>query len=438
MNLLLAGGIFCIDAYDLFVINLVLKLMGEYYPQSTFQTSLISSLTLAGAIFGQILFGILGDLIGRFKSFMITVIMVIVSTLASAFVFDSSLVSIYTWLAVYRFILGVGIGGEYPLSATISSESSSPVNRGQRIALVFSMQGAGVLISSLIVYLSLLATVPNWLIWRYSLGITSIPALIIFYFRYRTFSSQSDTDVYQKIVADRQMTQKKKLSTMFELNRSSIYYLIGTAGSWLIFDIAFYANSLFNATLTEAMGLGNSLMDQSKNAVYLALMALPGYLVAVLTINLIRRKILQWMGFLMIAVLYTVMGIWLSWFKDHRLLLIITYGLTFFFSNFGPNMSTFIIPAEAPVFPTLVRSTSHGISAAMGKIGAVIGVAALKPLVDSLGLSVVLIICGGLSLLGLIWTLIFVPSYTQTDVCNRDLEEIGDQKILLKPSINNA
>lgn len=46
------------------------------------------------------------------------------------------------------------------------------------------------------------------------------------------------------------------------------------------------------------------------------------------------------------------------------------YCLANFFQNFGPNVTTFVIPGE--VFPTRYRSTAHGISAASGKLGAVI------------------------------------------------------------------
>lgn len=55
------------------------------------------------------------------------------------------------------------------------------------------------------------------------------------------------------------------------------------------------------------------------------------------------------------------------------------YCIADFFQNFGPNVTTFVIPGE--VFPTRYRSTAHGISAASGKLGAVIaqvGFARLK------------------------------------------------------------
>jgi PHS family inorganic phosphate transporter-like MFS transporter len=48
----------------------------------------------------------------------------------------------------------------------------------------------------------------------------------------------------------------------------------------------------------------------------------------------------------------------------------VLYCLANFFQNFGPNVTTFVIPGE--VFPTRYRSTAHGISAASGKFGAVV------------------------------------------------------------------
>ncbi|GAB4850899.1 Inorganic phosphate transporter 1-1 [Ancistrocladus abbreviatus] len=57
--------------------------------------------------------------------------------------------------------------------------------------------------------------------------------------------------------------------------------------------------------------------------------------------------------------------------KAHCIGFIIMYTLTFFFANFGPNATTFIMPGE--VFPARLRSTCHGISAAAGKAGAIVG-----------------------------------------------------------------
>jgi MFS transporter, PHS family, inorganic phosphate transporter len=53
-------------------------------------------------------------------------------------------------------------------------------------------------------------------------------------------------------------------------------------------------------------------------------------------------------------------------------LLVAVYGISFFFTEFGPNATTFVYPSE--IFPVRVRTTGHGIAAAMGKLGGFIGV----------------------------------------------------------------
>src|SRR5205809_280378 len=61
------------------------------------------------------------------------------------------------WLIVFRFILGMGIGGDYPLCATLMSEYANRRDRGKLITMVFSMQGAGLVVGPLVAIILLLA-----------------------------------------------------------------------------------------------------------------------------------------------------------------------------------------------------------------------------------------------------------------------------------------
>jgi len=228
--------------------------------------------------------------------------------------------------------------------------------------------------------------------------------------------------------------------------------LLATAGSWFIFDIVFYANGLFSGAVLSAIGVGAgagsatasdgghralalqdldaarvSLLAQSLGNAVLAGIALPGYLLAVVFIDRLGRKRMQLLGFAAMSALFAILGGALTSLSSS--LFVVLYGacgcaalaatelsnptksppkptaagLTFFFSNFGPNVTTFVEPAEA--FPTRARATGHGLSAAAGKLGAAAG-AAVMPLllVSGGGLSVVLWMCAGVSLAGLAWT----------------------------------
>lgn len=98
----------------------------------------------------QIIFGVLGDSLGRKPAFVMTCLLCIMGCLGSACVVDTAEFGVYTQLAAWRFVLGLGVGGEYPLSATITSESSARSSRGRDLALLFSMQGFGRLICNLV------------------------------------------------------------------------------------------------------------------------------------------------------------------------------------------------------------------------------------------------------------------------------------------------
>jgi len=103
---------------------------------------------------------------------------------------------------------------------------------------------------------------------------------------------------------------------------------------------------------------------------------LPGYYVTVATVDRIGRKPIQLAGFVILTILFAIIG-----FGFHKIStggLFALYCLCNFFTNFGPNATTFIVPGE--VFPTRYRSTGHGISAAVGKIGSVIAQALIGPL----------------------------------------------------------
>merc|ERR1711994_633870 len=67
--------------------------------------------------------------------------------------------------------------------------------------------------------------------------------------------------------------------------------------------------------------------------------------------------------------------------------LLIIYGMSFFFCNFGPHTTTFAVPAE--VLPKRVRLRMHAIAAASGKFGAVLGTAIFKPIISSYGVPTV-------------------------------------------------
>jgi PHS family inorganic phosphate transporter-like MFS transporter len=97
--------------------------------------TLVKAAGQVGTLIGQFVFGILGDKLGRKKIYGIELMIVVIATCASAF--SASLVtgfSVFGVLGMWRIFLGLGIGGDYPLSATITSEFATTKRRGAMMA----------------------------------------------------------------------------------------------------------------------------------------------------------------------------------------------------------------------------------------------------------------------------------------------------------------
>jgi nitrate/nitrite transporter NarK len=141
-------------------------------------------------------------------------------------------------------------------------------------------------------------------------------------------------------------------------------------------------------------------------ALIFLIFAVPGYWVAVHFLDKIGRKRIQWQGFTIMALGYGIIMVVPGIVKIPVLFLVI-YGITYFFIEFGPNETTFVYPSE--IFPTSIRGTADGISAAGGKVGAFVAAQLMPTVVKDLGLADAMGILAVVSLLGVGLTLWALP-----------------------------
>ncbi|KAH9847518.1 inorganic phosphate transporter [Lenzites betulinus] len=446
-----SGAGFFTDAYDIFAINIVSVMLGFLYGSggdsdfsklssrtlSTSQEIGIKIATPAGVLFGQLLFGWLGDLLGRKRIYGMELMLIIVATFGQTLCAPAIGVSMMGVLIFWRLMMGIGIGGDYPISAVISSEFSSVYIRGRVMTAVFANQGWGssvtaTLFSFIIVSAykrSFMDNDPSSVlhsldqIWRLVIGLGCIPGAIALYFRLtipetprftmdiernilkagRDLSAlldeseayTVDPDALNQRVIARQATQHDFRSYFSKWENLKI--LIGTAYSWFALDIAFYGLGLNSSVILGAIGFGSpkkglapgpaiyqTLHNASLGNVILSLAGLvPGYWATFIFIDRWGRKPIQFMGFGVLTIIFLIMGFAynkMNATESGRGAFVFLYCLANFFQNFGPNTTTFIVPGE--VFPTRYRATAHGISAASGKFGAVIAQLAFQWLKD--------------------------------------------------------
>lgn len=476
----IAGAGFFADAYDLFVINIVVDIMAltEYKEQLTDgRKALVKSIALVAAIIGQIGFGAIADLMGRRTMFITTCALVILGSSLSSCVQDWPTFGIYSQLCVFRFILGLGVGGEYPLSAAVTSENSSEERRIPNLAAVFCMQGFGTL-SCAFVLLFVTQLVPDYdLQWRIALGLGSVPMILVSYFRWTMHETTAWTAAASGISASLLDNQVCARSLSYDpsdaLNCSFVssepeqaslalyllmtpqvwgktvcsacravlvaieankWTLLGSAGSWFILDIVFYGNGLFSGQVTSVMGMTQSTKGEAIASVLLQSIALPGYLATVVFVESVGLRRLQLVGFAATAVSFLLLAALEPLLVQVPTLYVALYGITFFFQNFGPNATTYVLPSIA--FAPEHKATCHGISAASGKLGAIIGASAFVYIQEAFcpggacnssstleerqaGVRLTFFVCGVMAILGWAWTWCFVDYKTSDGEAKR-------------------
>jgi PHS family inorganic phosphate transporter-like MFS transporter len=446
--MLTSGMGFFTDAYDLFIIGVVLAILAPIWNLNKFEISLIGSTSLIAAAIGSILFGRLADYVGRKSIYGFTLIVLAAGAIASA------LSPNVFWLLIFRFILGLGIGGDYPLSATLMSEYANRRDRGKLITMVFSMQGVGLIVGPLVAIVLLVSGMNHDLIWRIMLALGAVPALATFYLRRQiaetprfALAMQGDVEGATRTVemvtknqhvlsgtttpvrtspqhngtaASKNSSRPEKSWLYLLLTPRYLKWLIGTAGAWFLLDIAYYGTTISSPLVLKSLNPHSTLLT---NMVYTLIIfvvaALPGYIVAALTIDLLGRKFIQWFGFAMMALAYGLLFIAPALTTITAAFLLV-YGISYFFTEFGPNVTTFVYPAE--IFPVMVRTTAHGIAAAVGKIGAFIGAFAFPFLLTNYNLPGAMAVAAVISVAGLLLTIFTLPEPNQ-----RSLEEVSGE-----------
>ncbi|MCL5680025.1 MAG: MFS transporter [Candidatus Marsarchaeota archaeon] len=419
--MLISGMSFFTDAYDLFVIGVVLLMVRGLFNLSTLQIGMLASVALFGAAIGPIIFGYIGDKIGRKYTYWMTITILIVGAIGSAFSFG--FVELFLW----RFILGIGIGGDYPLSATIVAEYANKNDRGKLVSSTFAMQGFGIIAGAVLAVVLLTIHVPIQSAWRILLGFGAVPTLTILYAR----TKLGETPWYSLYSASSKTGKGSKRHKNYSISPRDLWnknwkYIIGTSVAWFLLDVSYYGTSIFTPYLTTFLGFSGIYGPTLASALILIIAAVPGYWVAVALIDKEGRKPIQAIGFLMMAASFIVLALFGSAFLAITPLLFFgVYGLTFFFSNYGPNTTTYVYPVE--LYPTQYRARGHGIAAMSGKLGAAISTLVFPLIIVGLGKYALLGMLGIVAIIGFLVTIVLLPETKRKSL----LETSGENEILL-------
>jgi MFS family permease len=167
-----------VEAWDLYSIAFVLVFIRDQYHPDPLLLGLAAAGTQGGALIGALLGGWLSDKIGRRVMFLATMIMFIIVALLQAFVTSVG------WLVVVRFVLGIPLGSDISTGYTYIMESMPKGERevmGNRWQFMFAI---GEVMTLAVIAVFLIAEIDHELVWRITLGLGAVPALVILVMRH--------------------------------------------------------------------------------------------------------------------------------------------------------------------------------------------------------------------------------------------------------------
>ncbi|KAF9133620.1 hypothetical protein BGW39_009348 [Mortierella sp. 14UC] len=382
------------DGYQVGVLSLInvcfAKIYGNAYTSD--MSARLANALFIGIVLGQIGFGFFCDRVGRKVGLLFTTFLVIIG------------VALCAGAYVYRGILGVGVGGEYPCSSTNASESADSVIQGRRGMLVSlatnTMIDLRFVVAAIVPLILAAAGCSYDVIWRVSFGLGVLPPL-------------SKNNLRRNV-------------PYLLIIRRYWKYLLGTAGSWFIYDFIAYPFGIFSGTILDAaIGTNGTFVQTAEWMCLLNAFYMPGCIAGAISADKIGRRKTITLGFFLQGVLGILMGIFYRDLTGIFPLFVVLYGVFLGLGEYGPG--DMVILTSAEIYPTAVRGTAYGWSAAIGKLGVICGTSAFKAAIASLGngdvilgQSRVFILGSGLSLFGAIFAWLLIPDYTKQDLSCED------------------
>lgn len=366
------AGLFS-DGYVQSVIGSVNTILGQIYGKEfskSPQRAHVAAIAFAGTVFGQLLFGVLSDYWSRRNSLLVsTIILIIFSALsAGAYGVGGTLHTTITALIAYRFLVGIGVGGEYPAGSVAAAESTGELKRGTRnrwfIFFTNLQIDLGFVAGTLVPMILVLIFTESHLraAWRVALGLGVVPPLALLWLRIKL----KEPAEYNK---ERMKKYPYLLIIKFYWFRLLVVSLI-----WFIYDFSAYSFGIYSSSwLQVILGDEYPLWVSFGWATLINFFYVPGAFIGAFTSDwfgpkwsLIGGVTLQGIiGFIMTG-LYKTLDT-----PSHVAGFVVIYGIFLSAGEIGPGDNIGLVASKTCA--TAVRGQYYGMAAAIGKVGAFVG-----------------------------------------------------------------
>jgi MFS family permease len=349
---LVAGGLgWMLDAMDVMLYSLVLAHLMRDLGMSKSTGGLLNSLTLLASALGGLLFGFLADRVGRTRALMLSIL--VYSAASGACGLSDTIVQ----LAIFRFLLGLGMGGEWTTGAALIAETWRPEHRGKALGFMQSTWAIGEIIAACVVGFVL----PRYG-WRTVFFVGILPALLVLWIR----KDVPESEVW--LSKGRPASGAWRVLLRPDLRRNGILATamnaLGMFGYWGLF-------TWIPTYLSLPVAQGGRGLDLFQTTTWLVVMGVGkwlGYVLFGFAADAFGRRRSYVVYLLAAAALVPLYGL----ASRPSTLLVLGPFVAFFGTGFFSGFSAL----AAELFPTEVRATAMGVSYNIGR-----GLSAAAPFV---------------------------------------------------------
>ncbi|MEM6598028.1 MAG: MFS transporter [Cyanobacteria bacterium P01_C01_bin.69] len=426
---LLSAGLIALDGFDFFIIGVAMPFIQRDFALSAGWVGALATAALVGALVGSLTLGPVTDRVGRQRMLVIDIALFVVASLATALAWNAES------LLFFRFLVGVGIGADYPISVAYITENIPARFRGRMVISAFSFQAVGALLGALVGWLTIFVfqqVAPELAVgyaWRWMLGVGVALSVVVgglrllfllespsYYLAKGDYVAASEAasqllekEIFLKPASAQAKTESAVLTSLNYGDLFSPGYRKQTALAaipWFFQDIATYGIGIFTPTIIASLTFAEETsflvqeMASARGAAIVNVFLVVGFLLAIILINRVGRIPLQVGGFVGMSAGLVLLSI--SGTSAQTGLLFAGFILFNLAMNAGPNSTTFLLSGE--VFPSAIRASGAGLAGGIAKSGAVLGAWALPVVQEMYGVGWVLRSLALISLLAAVIT----------------------------------
>ncbi|KAJ3510088.1 hypothetical protein NLJ89_g4872 [Agrocybe chaxingu] len=295
---------------------------------------------------------------------------------------NGSVGGMLSMLSAMRFLLGIGVGAEYPCGSVSASEQSEEPGINKKAQHRWFTLATNSMIDFGFVVAAFVPLVLFWIfgndhlraVWRLSLGLGMVPAAAVFIWRL----SMDEPARYKK-----DSMKHAKIPYMLVLRRYG-GSLAAISFTWFLYDIIVYPFGLYSSIIIDRITGGNTALSVVFGwNVVINLFYMPGTLGGAFIVDYLGPKYTMITGLLCQAVVGFIMSGLYAPLTRHVGAFAVVYGIFLTFGELGPGNCLGLLASKTS--PTAVRGQYYGVAAAIGKVGAFVGTWIFPPIIDAFG-----------------------------------------------------